>query len=172
MKGVMYSPSPMGSHPVWTWPHGDFFLPQYSDLWARDFPILRALGANTIRVSGWNNELDHGYFLDQAHQSHLKVIVTFHMGNVWENPVASEWQRQGVRGKLLAHYRELDVVADTEGERERVFTLDNICEFYMRLNLDFLSFFFLLPLLLFLSFSFSPFSHTFIAYWTFYLAIS
>ena len=27
IKGVMYSPSPMGSHPEWTWPNGDFFIP-------------------------------------------------------------------------------------------------------------------------------------------------
>src|SRR5690606_26784776 len=57
IKGVMYSPSPIGSHPSWTWPHGDFFIPQYQNLWARDFPLLQALGANTIRIANWNNEL-------------------------------------------------------------------------------------------------------------------
>lgn len=31
IKGVMYSPSPMGSHPEWTWPHGDFFIPVCPD---------------------------------------------------------------------------------------------------------------------------------------------
>jgi hypothetical protein len=96
IKGVIYSPSPMGSHPAWTWPHGDFFIPQYQNLWDRDFPMLQNLGANTIRISGWNNDLDHGYFLDKAHQAGLKVIVTFNLGNVWQSPVGEEWQLQQV----------------------------------------------------------------------------
>jgi hypothetical protein len=97
IKGVMYSPSPIGSHPGWTWPHGDFFIPQYKNLWARDFPLLQALGANTLRIANWNNDLDHGYFLDQAHRAGLKVIVTFNMGNVGQSPVHEEWQMQQVR---------------------------------------------------------------------------
>jgi hypothetical protein len=99
IKGVIYSPSPIGSHPSWTWPYGDFFIPQYANLWSRDFPLLKALGANTIRIIGWNNELDHGYFLDQAHRAGLKVIVTFAMGNAWQNPVHEEWQRQQVSAR-------------------------------------------------------------------------
>ena len=97
VKGVMYSPSPIGYHPAWTWPHGDFFIPQYQNLWARDFPLLQAMGANTIRIANWNNDLDHGYFLDMAHRAGLKVIVTFNLGNVWQSPVGEDWQQQQVR---------------------------------------------------------------------------
>ncbi len=101
----MYSPSPIGYHPAWTWPHGDFFIPQYQNLWARDFPLLQALGANTIRIANWNNDLDHGYFLDQAHQAGLKVIVTFNLGNVWQSPIGEEWQQQQV-SDVLSSSRE------------------------------------------------------------------
>lgn len=102
----MYSPSPIGSHPGWTWPYGDFFIPQYADLWQRDFPLLKSLGANTIRVYGWNNELDHGYFLDTAHRAGLKVIVTFGLGNAWQNPVHEEWQRQQHLGRFTWQFRK------------------------------------------------------------------
>lgn len=57
------------------------------------------MGANTIRISGWNNDLDHGFFLDEAHRWGLKVLVTFGLGNVWQSPVQEEWQMQGVSAR-------------------------------------------------------------------------
>jgi len=106
IRGVIYSPSPIGSHPQWSWPYGDFFIPQYSDLWLRDFPLLKSLGANTIRVYGWNNDLDHGYFLDKAHEARLKVLVTFSLGNAQQSPVGQQWQREDHLGAFMAQFRK------------------------------------------------------------------
>jgi hypothetical protein len=106
IKGVIYSPSPIGSHPSWTWPHGDFFLPAYSNLWARDLPLLVALGANTLRIQSWNPALDHGYFLDTVHSYGLKVIVTHALGNAWSKPVKEAWQRESHLGEFVWQFEK------------------------------------------------------------------
>lgn len=55
-EGVNYEPTPIGSAAGYS-PFNDFFSgtagSTWSPLWARDIPILRALGVNTIRTYGW-----------------------------------------------------------------------------------------------------------------------
>jgi hypothetical protein len=83
IKGVGYSPVPIGVDPEIAPPYGDYYTSNYSPIYARDLPLLRAMGANTIRMWGWNNSADHTDFLDAAYhngQDPIYVIVTFWMG--------------------------------------------------------------------------------------------
>ncbi|MFH0824336.1 MAG: cellulase family glycosylhydrolase [Pseudomonadota bacterium] len=52
VKGVSYSPTPVGGSCNWS-PYGDWFTPPWKDVHDRDLPRIRALGANSIRVYCW-----------------------------------------------------------------------------------------------------------------------
>ena len=83
IKGVGYSPVPIGIDPETTPPYGDYFTSNYSPIYERDLPLLRQMGANTIRLWGWNNTADHTDFLNKAYNNGVDpiyVIVTFWMG--------------------------------------------------------------------------------------------
>jgi len=87
IKGVCYSPAPIGVNPVVEAPYGDYFTGEYLDLWKRDLPLIANLGANTIRVYGWNNNADHRLFLDFCASHKLWVIITFFLGTAKESPI-------------------------------------------------------------------------------------
>ena len=97
VQGVCYNPASLGTAPAWTPPWGDYLQPQYADVWERDFPVMKAMGVNTVRVWQWNNDVDHGSFLDSAFRHGLKVIVTFYVGS-GQFPVQLDWQRQQLLG--------------------------------------------------------------------------
>ena len=97
VQGVCYNPASLGTAPAWTPPWGDYLQPQYQDVWERDFPVMRAMGVNTVRVWQWNNDVDHGLFLDVAHRHGLKVLVNFYIGS-GQFPVQLDWQRQQLLG--------------------------------------------------------------------------
>ena len=44
-------------------------------MWKRDFALIKAMGANTVRLYGWNATHDHKAFLDAAHDHGLMLIV-------------------------------------------------------------------------------------------------
>ena len=98
VQGVCYNPASLGSAPAWTPPWGDYLRPEFRDVWERDFPLIKEMGVNTIRVWQWDNNQDHGYFLDTAFDYGLKVIVTFYIGNSGQFPVQLDWQRQQTLG--------------------------------------------------------------------------
>lgn len=52
-KGVCYHPNPIGTT-VDEYPYGDYFTADYSDIYERDIPYLEDLGANAIRLFGWD----------------------------------------------------------------------------------------------------------------------
>jgi hypothetical protein len=82
MKGVGYSPVPIAVDPETTPPYGDYFTSTYSALYSRDLPLIRAMGANVIRLWGWNNGADHSGFLNAAYNNgndSIYVVVTFFM---------------------------------------------------------------------------------------------
>jgi hypothetical protein len=94
IKGVCYSPCPIGSSNAWGPAIGDWFWDSYdaggsqttnwSGTWSADLPRIAALGANTIRVycmleqqlSG-SNIFTHKEFLDacQAHGLHVLIGI-------------------------------------------------------------------------------------------------
>jgi hypothetical protein len=80
IKGVGYAPTKIGDDPESSSPNGDYFTEQYSDIYNRDFPLIRGTGANTIRLWGWKYDADHSDFLDAAYNNGvapLYVIVSY-----------------------------------------------------------------------------------------------
>jgi hypothetical protein len=74
-------------------PKGDYFTPDYAYIWQRDLPLIKAMGATTIRIYGWKADADHTMFLDAVHAAGLKVLVTFYLGDAEQNPVFTQDQR-------------------------------------------------------------------------------
>ena len=80
IRGVGYAPTPIGGDPETAPPHGDYFTSGYSTIYNRDLPLLRYMGANTIRLWGWKYDGDHSDFLDAAYNSGIcpiYVIVSY-----------------------------------------------------------------------------------------------
>lgn len=96
IKGVCYSPAPIGVNPVIETPYGDYFTEEYRALWERDIPAIAQLGANTVRVYGWNVNSDHKAFLDFCAQHNLWVIITFFLGTTKESPVNDDAHQQAI----------------------------------------------------------------------------
>ncbi len=69
VKGVGYSPVPIGADPETGSPFGDYFTQGYSGIYTRDLPWLRQMGANAVRIWNWGNTADHLDFLDQAYNA-------------------------------------------------------------------------------------------------------
>jgi hypothetical protein len=49
-------------------PLASSFQNGYNYIWNRDFPLLKAMGANTIVIYGWNNTVSHRQFLDAVNR--------------------------------------------------------------------------------------------------------
>jgi beta-galactosidase/beta-glucuronidase len=56
-------------------------------MWVRDFPRLKAMGVNTLRIYSWSASADHSAFLDTCLQYGLHVFVTHALGFARDNPV-------------------------------------------------------------------------------------
>lgn len=86
MRGVCYSPLPIGANFGWP-PIGDFFTPFWSGIWRRDLPMMKAMGINSIRLysttpyidpvnpsSGLNSHIE---FLDMCQQYGVSVWASY-----------------------------------------------------------------------------------------------
>ena len=105
IKGVGYSPVPIVVDPETTPPYGDYFTSNYSAIHDRDLPLLRQMGANTIRVLYWNNDNGHTDFLDKAYNNGIKpiyVIITFWMDPVLYPDISSSDARQKIKADFRA----------------------------------------------------------------------
>jgi len=74
VKGVGYSPIPIGHDPELRAPYGDYFTSDFHKIHERDFPLLRLMGANTLRIWGWQPYADHTRFLDTAYNDGVDPI--------------------------------------------------------------------------------------------------
>jgi hypothetical protein len=74
VKGVGYSPTPIGHDPELHAPFGDYFTSEFQRIYQRDLPLLRNLGSNTIRLWGWEPTADHLDFLDHAYNDGKEPI--------------------------------------------------------------------------------------------------
>jgi hypothetical protein len=85
LKGVNYSPVPIGAEPRFP-PHGDYFIPYYENVWKADIDLMRAAGVNSIRLYAGNPDLNAGApgtsgnwkaFLDYLYNGNNKPIYVF-----------------------------------------------------------------------------------------------
>ena len=53
VRGVGYAPTPIGVDVRYDWPYGDYFTAEHAGIYGRDLPLLREMGANTVRLWGW-----------------------------------------------------------------------------------------------------------------------
>jgi len=95
VKGICYSPVPIGENTAFP-PYGDYFTPEFAYIWRRDLRLIKAMGANTLRIYGWNNTVDHSLFLDEVKAYGLKALITFYLGSATQHPVSTPEQRQGL----------------------------------------------------------------------------
>ncbi|HNS50121.1 MAG TPA: glycoside hydrolase family 2 TIM barrel-domain containing protein [Anaerolineae bacterium] len=84
VRGVGYAPTPIGDDVRYDWPYGDYFTAEHAAIYSRDLPLLRDMGANTVRLWGWKYDSpEHGPFLDAAHNGGSRpiyVIVSYWLG--------------------------------------------------------------------------------------------
>ena len=95
VKGICYSPVPINASVYWD-PLGDYFTEEYSYIWLRDLPLMKAMGANVVRIYGWDSDKDHTPFLDAVEANGLYLMTTFFMGEAVETPVSTATQRANV----------------------------------------------------------------------------
>jgi hypothetical protein len=104
IKGVGYSPTPIGSDPEFANPYGDNYSAGASALYKRDLPMLRAMGANTVRLWGWNNSTDHTDFLDDAYNQGSRPIYVIAAYWINGNQNLSD---PAVRNNLINGFRQM-----------------------------------------------------------------
>ena len=70
-RGVAYNPTPAGAD------RADYLADGNAAIWARDLPVLEALGANLLRVPPFAADGDHSAFLVEAGRRALTVMGEF-----------------------------------------------------------------------------------------------
>lgn len=78
IKSVGYSPVPIGSDPDLK--KRDYYTLEYSEIYERDIPIIRDMGANTIRIWGWDRDAEHTDFLNKLYNNGkdpIYIIASF-----------------------------------------------------------------------------------------------
>ena len=95
VQGICYSPVPVNASVYWD-PLGDYFTEEYSYIWLRDLPLMKAMGTNVVRIYGWDADKDHTPFLDAVTANGLYLMTTFFMGEAVETPVSTQEQRDGI----------------------------------------------------------------------------
>ncbi len=110
IKGVGYSPVPIGDDPETTPPYGDYSTSDYSSIYDRDLPLLRDMGANTIHLWIWNNTADHLAFLDKAYNGGVNPIYV--IAGYWINAGLDidPTSPNNVREQLKADFRKMVAV--------------------------------------------------------------
>jgi hypothetical protein len=105
VKGVGYAPTPIGHDPEIRAPYGDYFISEYHEIHERDFPLLRTMGANTLRLWSWNPTADHTRFLDAAFNDGLEsmfVIAGFWIAGGYNiDPDDPQNQRDSIKQDFL-----------------------------------------------------------------------
>ena len=107
VKGVVYSPVPIGADPETMPPYGDYFTSDYSNIYSRDLPLLRQMGANAVSISSWGGSADHRDFLDKAYNAGTDSIYV--IAGFWINPGQDidPASANNVRGQIKANFRRM-----------------------------------------------------------------
>lgn len=105
MRGVCYQPTPLGSNPQFDQPFGDYFTNAYSDIYERDIPLMRAMGANTIRIYGWSDQNNHDAFLDACYNGGVDPIYV--LVNRWIDP-NTNWSNNSAISGISAEFTRIE----------------------------------------------------------------
>ena len=107
IKGVVYSPVPIGDDPEAAPPYGDYFTSTKKSIYSRDLPLLRQMGANTLRLWTWDRTADHHEFLDSAYNGGVTPIYI--IAGYWINPGfdIDPQSPNNVRQQLKANFRAM-----------------------------------------------------------------
>lgn len=104
-RGVAYQPTPLGDDPSASQPFGDYFTSAYSSLWERDLPLLRAMGANIIRIYGWSDSANHDAFLDACYNGGVDPIYV--LVNRFIDP-NTNWTNSGAVAAISSTFTAID----------------------------------------------------------------
>ena len=97
IKGMNYSPVPIGAVPG-NPPYGDYFVPEYSNVWTPDIQSMRAAGVNAIKLYAGNPALNAGQpgsagnwkaFLDACYNDGTSPIYVVMFSYVQGDVIAS-----------------------------------------------------------------------------------
>ena len=105
VQGICYSPVPVNASVYWD-PLGDYFTEEYSYIWLRDLPLMKAMGTNVVRIYGWDADKDHTPFLDAVTANGLYLMTTFFMGEAVETPVSTQEMRDGIVKRFKAAVKQ------------------------------------------------------------------
>lgn len=105
IRGVCYQPTPIGENPSTSPPYGDYFTPGYSALIARDLPLIRQLGANVVRIYGWDTTASHTAFLDACYNGGVDPV--FVLVNRWIDP-ATNWSSTAAVDAVRQQFLQID----------------------------------------------------------------
>lgn len=105
VRGVCYHPVPVGLDSATGAPWGDYFTANYAALHDRDLPLLRDLGANTVRVYGWAPGADHTAFLDRCWNGGTNP--QFVLVNLWIDPL-TDWSDPAAVNAIAAQFADLE----------------------------------------------------------------
>ena len=104
-RGVAYQPAPLGDNPSVSQPFGDYFTDAYSSLWERDLPLLRAMGANIIRIYAWSDTANHDAFLDDCYNGGIDPIYV--LVNRFIDP-NTNWNDSAAVGAISSTFTAID----------------------------------------------------------------
>jgi hypothetical protein len=105
MRGICYSPVPVGDDPGYGEPRGDYFTSQYQDVFKRDIALMVEMGANTIRLYTFRRSRRHFEFLNMAQENNLIVSGAFEMGIASHSPINTTLEMSLVKLKLREQIR-------------------------------------------------------------------
>lgn len=107
VKGVVYTPVPVGDTPEAGPSYGDYFTAAYSGIYNRDLPYLRQLNANAVRLVLWNNTANHLDFLDKAYNGGLYPVYVIAGFMIDPGSDIDPLSAGNVREKIKADFREM-----------------------------------------------------------------
>ena len=105
VRGVCYSPTPVGQDPGYGEPWGDYFTTDHYKIFTRDIALFVEMGANTIRLYTFKTSQRHQDFLDSADRAGLIVMGAFEIGTAEHTPLATETDRDKVKERLRRQMR-------------------------------------------------------------------
>ena len=100
MRGMAYSPAPLGKDPGYSEPWGDYFTTEYAQIYGRDLELISNMGANTLRLYSFKTSVRHTHFLDACQRYNLSVMVAFDVGAATQTSLATVQDVMNAKARL------------------------------------------------------------------------